>query len=172
NWSDGSGWRFVSLTGTPGVAATNFGITMDAAGDFYIDDFSLVAGSVPGIGANAFVNGDFESGSASPWYAIGNHAGSSLSTTVHHSGNASMHVVATGIGSINLSAVGQILANVASNTTYTLSFWYLPTTNGTGFNFRLTSGFRSLSSISLRPATATPGAPNGVTAPLEPFPLV
>jgi len=172
NWADGSGWRFFSLSGVPGPLATNLSITLDIAGDFYADDFSLVAGSVPAAGANLLQNGDFESGLLSPWYAIGNHAASSVSTAVHHSGNASLHLVATGAGSVNVSAVGQPLSNVSSNSTYTLSFWYLPGTNVTGFNWRLTSAFRTTTSISLRPATATPAAANSIAAPLELFPAI
>ncbi|HMC27193.1 MAG TPA: lamin tail domain-containing protein, partial [Verrucomicrobiae bacterium] len=172
NWSDGSGWRFYSFTGVPGAGATSFTITMDSAGDFYIDDIMLVAGSVPGVGDNLLQNGGFESGLLGPWTASGNHSGSAVSSAVKFSGNASLHVVATGPGSAPSSAITQAVANVVSSNPYTISFWYLPSSNANGFNYRLTSTLRSLSSINLRPTFATPGAANSVTALLEPYPLL
>ena len=121
---------------------------------------TLVAGTVAGAGPNLLQNGGFESGSLGPWTASGNHAGSAVSTAVKFSGNASLHVVATAPGSVPASAIAQSVtnANIISSNTYTLSFWYLPTTNATGFNYRLTSSLRSFSSINLRPSLASPEA--------------
>src|SRR5213075_1312418 len=103
----------------------------------------------------------------------GNHAGSGVSTAVKFSGNASLHVVATGPGSVPASAIAQSVtnANIVSSNAYTWRFWYLPTTNVNGFNYRLTSGFRSFTSVNLRPSMASPGAPNTSAAILEPYPL-
>lgn len=172
NWSDGSGWRFHSFTAVPGAGATSFTITLGGAGDFYIDDISLVAGSTPASGPNLFQNGGFETGSLSPWTASGNHSGSAVSTAVRFSGNASLRIVATGAGSVPGSALAQAVSGVVAANTYTLSFWYLPSATPPDFNYRLTSNFRSLTSISLRPSLASPGTANTTAASIEAFPLV
>jgi len=57
NWSDGSGWRYYSATASPGLGGTSFAITLDLAGDFYIDEITLVTGAVANVGANILQNG-------------------------------------------------------------------------------------------------------------------
>ncbi|MBK8001659.1 MAG: lamin tail domain-containing protein [Verrucomicrobia bacterium] len=47
NWSDGSGWRFYSFTGVPGVNATNLTLFMAAAGSVHIDNVTLVEERFP-----------------------------------------------------------------------------------------------------------------------------
>src|SRR6185369_3603078 len=121
---------------------------------------------------NYFQNGDFETGSLPPWSAIGNHAGSSVSTSIKHGGSASLHIVGTGPGSVGNSAVFQILSGINPAVPHTISFWFLPSTNVTGFNFRLTSSFRTLSSVNLRPSSFNPGVVNPAAGILEPFPLL
>jgi len=74
NWSDGSGWRFFSFTSAPGGVTSStqtFALTLDSAGDFYIDELSLVTGSVAEAGPNLFQNGDFETGVLAPWSGLG-----------------------------------------------------------------------------------------------------
>src|SRR5439155_25255102 len=77
-------------------------------------------------------------------------------------------------GSVPASAIAQSVtnANIISSNTYTLSFWYLPTTTASGFNYRLTSGFRSFTSLNLRPSLSSPGAPNTSAAIVEAYPLL
>ena len=64
NWSDGSGWRFYSLTGNIGafsnLLGTNLTIFVQLAGEAYVDDISLVPLSGPSAGMNIITNGVFE----------------------------------------------------------------------------------------------------------------
>ncbi|HOW64014.1 MAG TPA: lamin tail domain-containing protein, partial [Verrucomicrobiota bacterium] len=52
-------WRYVSVTGT--ASSSTLYVYLDQAGEAYIDDLKLVAGSVPETGTNLIQNGDFES---------------------------------------------------------------------------------------------------------------
>ncbi len=45
---------------------------MTTAGDCYVDDLCLVAGSVPEAGANLLTDGDFESPLSGPWTVSAN----------------------------------------------------------------------------------------------------
>src|SRR6185503_12954161 len=73
NWSDGSGWRYVTYTGTiQGTASlstrgTNFFMFLLAAGEVHIDDMVLVMGTVPEAGPNLITNGDFEAPLSGIW---------------------------------------------------------------------------------------------------------
>jgi hypothetical protein len=170
NWSDGSGWRLYSLTGVPGsTITTNLNLFLAAAGDVHLDNISLVEGTVPGVGVNLVQNGDFESGSFEPWAAVGNHSATAVSSAVALEGNYSLRVAATGIGSGG-NLVSQYVSGVVSNLTYTFSFWFLPSTNGSGISFRLTTPFRSLTPVNYRPVGATPGLANAAAGVRPPFP--
>jgi len=170
NWSDGSGWRLYSLTGVPGsTITTNLNLFMAAAGDVHIDNISLVEGTVPGVGNNLVLNGDFESGSLAPWAALGNHSGSAVSGAAAFEGSYSLRLAATGIGASG-NLLSEYIPGVVSNLTYTFSFWFLPSTNGSGVSFRLTTPFRSITPINYRPVGATPGLANTAAAIQPPFP--
>ncbi len=169
NWSDGSGWRFYSLAGVPGAINTNLTLFMAAAGDVYIDNVSLVEGTVAGAGVNLVQNGGFESGSLAPWAALGNHSASAVSSEPAFEGDYSLRVVAAGPGSSG-NLISQYVSGVVSNLTYTFSFWYLPSTNGSGISFRLTTPFRSITPVNYRPVGATPGLANSSAAIRPPFP--
>ena len=58
-------WTYVTATGT--ASTSLFYIYLQSAGDVYIDDIALVAGSVPGAGTNTVADGGFESGFPGPW---------------------------------------------------------------------------------------------------------
>jgi hypothetical protein len=89
NWSDGTGWRFYSFTGVLG--GTRLLLYLDTAGDVYVDDVSLVQGSVPGLGANLIVNGGFESPLAPVWKIQGtNGTNTATSTAEKLSGQSSL----------------------------------------------------------------------------------
>src|SRR5208283_2967387 len=88
---------YVTATGTN--SSSLLYIYLDAPGDVYIDDLKLVRGSVPEAGTNLVADGDFESGFPGPWTVSTNLSGSALSTTIKHSGNDSLHVVASSGGS-------------------------------------------------------------------------
>ena len=166
NWADGTSWcRFAQTRVAPGVGATNLMLFLASAGDLYVDDCSLVQGDQPGVGPNLLANGSFESGDLNPWRAIGNHSGSVATAGVAYAGNQSLHLIATGAGSLN-SSVSQLIATLEPAGTYTFSFRYLPSTNGAGINFRVNTAFRSAPPLNYAPVVATPGAKNTVAAPL------
>jgi hypothetical protein len=169
NWSDSAGWRFYSYTGNTGLAPTNkLAFFFDTGGgDIYLDDISFVAGNVPEVGTNHVSNGGFESTLSPPWMVGPLATNSAITTTVAHSGNASLHLVVNP-GSQQVTTFYQDMLPVNSNTVYTLSFWYLPGSRGTNFNARLNSTYRTL--LTLRAVRFTPGASNNVVAELPPFP--
>jgi len=123
-----SGWVYVTATG---VAQNSLlYVYLTAPGDGYIDDLKLVAGSVPEEGPNLIANGDFESAFPGPWTVSANHAASALSAEVKHSGNASLHLVASSGGSSQGTAIWQSISPALTvGQTYTLSYWFLPGTN-------------------------------------------
>jgi hypothetical protein len=121
-------WMYFSTTGT--ASSSLLYIYLQAAGDVYIDDLKLVAGSVPDVGPNVQADGDFESGFPGPWTVSANLTGSALSTAIKHSGTASLHVVASSGGSSQSSAIWQTISPaLTANAPYTLSFWFLQNTN-------------------------------------------
>ncbi len=175
NWTDGTGWRFYSYTGTLG--GTRLLFYVDSPGQVYIDDMQLVAGNVAGVGPNLLVNGDFESPLAPVWKLLGtNGTNIAVSTAEKYSGNSSLSLRFTPLGGTS-QYLYQDLSNVTSTATHTFSFRYLPSTTVTGlFQFRVSAGFRS--SVDVRapagatPIYATPGAANANTSPVTPYPLV
>jgi hypothetical protein len=180
NWAAGSTnvsaspqWTFASATGK--ASTSLFYIYLQSAGDVYIDDIQMVAGSVAGSGTNTLTDGDFESGFPGPWTVSTNLTGSVLSTTIKHSGNASLHLISTSAGTTQGSAIWQYVSPaLTTNATYTLSFWYLPSTNGGPLTLRL-SGSGTVATVNPAPPppanmAAAPGATNSVAASLTPFP--
>jgi hypothetical protein len=171
-------WQYVTLTGSA-TQPTLLVCLHGSAGDVYVDDLKLVAGSVPEAGANLIQNGDFESPLSGPWTLSANMAGSVISSAVKHSGNASLHVVATSPGDTLSLAIWENTAAIVTNGTYTLSYWYLPSTNGTQMLIRLTGSspgsgtvysLNSLAPPATTAATATPGRANSGLTTLSPFP--
>ena len=100
------------------------GFFTTAAGEAYIDDVALVPQSGPNAGINLVTNGNFESPlSVGPWLVNSNYSASIVTNTYAHSGNYSLHVVGTSAGNQNIN-IRQIFPILATNTIYTLSFWY------------------------------------------------
>jgi hypothetical protein len=168
NWTDRQGWRSYSFTGPMGANATNLQMFLALAGELYIDNVSIVLGSVAGVGDNQIENGDFESGVLGPWIPRGNHINSSISSDVAYEGTYSLHISATGSGTTG-NLIDHPLPLLTSGTNYTFSFWYLPSTNGTGVHFRVISSFRTLTAIDYRPVFFTPGILNSVRAVLPAY---
>ncbi len=166
-------WTYVTATGT--ASSSTLYIYLQSAGDVYVDDLKLVAGNVPEAGANVLSDGDFESGFPGPWTVSANLSGSALSTTIKHSGNASLHVVSTSAGTTQSSAIWQTSSPaLTGGATYTLSFWYLQSTNGGPLTIRL-SGSGIVVTVNPAPpatviASVTPGTVNSVASSLTPFP--
>jgi hypothetical protein len=171
-------WQYVTLTGT--APRSLLLICMHGtAGDVYVDDLKLVAGTVPEVGQNFLINGDFESPLTGPWTLSANMTGSTISTAVKHSGNASLHVLATAPGDTITDAIWENTTTLVTNGTYTLSYWYLPSTNGTQLLIRLSGSgagsgqVYSLQNIQPPPVFSsiyTPGTANSVRATLPAFP--
>lgn len=141
----GPAWQYVTATGT-GSSSVLY-IYLTEAGDGYIDDVKLVAGTVPEAGANLLRNGDFEAPLATnDWVISDNHLGSERVTDVKHSGSASLHLVATSGGSTRASAIFQdpITPSLNANQQYTLSYWFLPGSTKANLTVRLSgSGITS-----------------------------
>lgn len=167
-------WQYVTATGP--ATTSRLYIYMTSAGDVYIDDLKLVAGAIAESGPNLVSNGDFESPFPAGWNVSNNLNGSSSSSAVVHSGVRSLHVVSSAAGSSASTAIWQDTTPLNTNATYTLSFWFLPSTNGTGLTIRLSgSGISAGPSIAPPPvpsSTATPGARNSTTRTIPSLPDV
>jgi hypothetical protein len=176
NWADGAGWRYISYTGTIQGSATvsqrgtNFFIFLTTAGEVYIDDMVLVAGTVAEEGTNLLTNGDFEAPLAGTWTAIGNHVNTAQSTALSHSGSGSMRIVATGPGTTSGNFIRQFIAGNSNNMQFTLSFWLYPSTNGSTLSLRTAPGSLFSTTVPIQPMLASPGAPNTVARNLPAFP--
>ena len=169
-------WQYVTASGVP--TSTRLYVYLQTAGDVYIDDLKIVPGTVPEVGVNSVQNGDFESAFPGPWTVSANHSGSVLSTDIKHSGNSSLHVIASSGGTTAGSAIWQDCSPALLTTqTYTLSFWYLQSTNGGPLTVRL-SGSAIAANVTIAPpggtnaARYTPGAVNSARATLAPFPTL
>ncbi|MGA2174894.1 MAG: lamin tail domain-containing protein, partial [Verrucomicrobiota bacterium] len=167
-------WVEFSATGT--ASSSTIYIYLQSAGEVYVDDIKLVAGSVPDTGANVLPDGDFESGFPGPWVVSANLSGSALSTAIKHAGAASLHVVSTSAGTTRSSAIYQDISPIlVAKATYTLSFWYLQSTNGGPLTVRL-SGSGIVDTVNPAPPAVlpslafTPGASNSVATNLPAFP--
>ncbi len=143
-----------------------------------MDDVKLVAGAVPEVGTNLVRNGDFESALGTYWNLTANFTQSVVSATFKHWGGNSLHVVATASGSGSSNAIYQDVTPALSNgATYTLSYWYLQSTNPSPPRLVLRLSGASVipavnpaAAVLAAAATSTPGAVNSVRATLPPFP--
>lgn len=165
-------WRFVSVTGV--ASSSRLYLYLDAAGEVYLDDLSLVPGDTPSVGGNKVWNGDFESLLAPPWNVSPNHSATAISERQSHSGKASLHLIAESGGSTQTSSVWQDTLPLVLGQRYTLSYWYLPDPRGSSLTIRL-SGSGIVSEHSVKPSTrplalATPGVPNSVLGSLPSLP--
>jgi len=165
-------WVYVTQTGT--ASSSTLYMYLQSAGDIYLDDIKLVAGGVPEAGANVLLDGGFESALSGPWTASANMSGSGISTAVKHSGNASLHLVASSGGTTKGSSIWQTVSpSLPSGAAYTLSYWYLQTTNGGPLTLRLSNNGINTTVNPAVPAgsqAATPGAANSIAARLPAFP--
>ncbi len=169
--------RWVQFTTTGTASSSTLYIYLQNAGTIHVDDVVVVAGTVPGVGANLVANGDFESPLAGTWSVTSNFAGSGLSTEVRRAGASSLQVVASAGGSGSGNAVMQVLnPGLASGQPYALSFWYLETARGGPLVVRLSGSGLSSGAIDpaprseAAPTLATPGLANSVRTNLPPFP--
>jgi hypothetical protein len=169
-------WQYVTATGTAGDPRLY--LYLQAAGDVYIDDLKVVAGGTPEVGANFAVNGDFESALSTGWTTTANTVNSAISATTRHSGNGGLHLVCEAGGTTQGNSLWQSVAGVSAGSQYTLSFWYLPNTNGGTLTVRFSGNWITTSQNTLWQAGGsntqyTPGAANSTTGmTLETLPLV
>lgn len=171
NWSEGSDWRFFSVTALAGTTPTLLYFWLDRAAEILLDDIALVLGSAPEAGPNLLQNGGFETGALAPWTTGGSHAGSFVTAEQAHSGLRSLHVIASGPGT-SVASVRQALAGLDPAQTYTLSFYYLPLADN-GLSYRLSSTFRSGEPLAItRAIRPTPGSINSTRAMLPPYPAL
>jgi len=167
-------WVFASTNIT--ATSSRLYIYLLSAGDIYLDDVKLVAGSVPEVGANFVTDGDFETPLAGIWNLTANFASSTTSTATKHGGANSLHMIATAAGSGSGNAIYEDLATPLTNgATYTISFWYLQSTNGGPLVVRLSGAsvfptFNVAPPVPLAAGPFTPGATNSVATNLPPFP--
>ncbi len=156
------GWERVVWTGI--ATSSRLYIYPSAPGEVYLDDLELVAGDTPGGGPNLIRNGDFESPLETAWTISDNLADTTRSATIKHSGAYGLHLVATQGGTTRGSSVWQeITPRLVRGGTYTVSYWYLPTTEGRNLTVRLSgAGSRPGDGIdtthSLVPTRYLPGA--------------
>jgi hypothetical protein len=175
NWTDGAGWRFFSYTGTNNNSTQKrLYLFTDAAGEMFIDDLRLVPGTVAGVGPNLVTNGDFEGTMLTttlggPWIVANVASKSFFDTNIARSGQSSLHLIFTNAGSLT-AAIAQD-TQATSNAQYTVSFWYLPSTNITKLTVRTGSTFLR-PELNVRPNLATPGITNFIARNLPTMPVV
>ena len=174
NWSDGAGWRYFSTNGIPGTSQSKrLMLWLDAAGRVNIDDVFLALGPVAEVGSNYINNGGFELPLTGYWKTNGHYAGNTtISTAVKHGGNSSMELVFTNAGGSSqyfyYDLTNAVTTSFDTTVTYTLSFWYLPTTNANRLTARLGSPITP--NFSVRPVFSTPGTANSVAQTVPAFP--
>ncbi len=173
-------WVYVTATGVPRPTSTPRALYLylQSAGDIHLDDLSVVTGTVAQAGVNLVNNGGFEDGLA-PWTigSDGNNSASTLSTGISHSGNASLHLVASAGGTTRNSSIWQDCSPaIAVGGTYTLSFWFRQTANGGPLTVRFSGSGISVTTnpapaaVTNVVAAATPGAANSLATNLPVFP--
>lgn len=174
----GPQWQYVTVTGAATKPILLVGMH-GTAGDVYVDDLKLVHGSVPEVGVNLIQNGDFETALTGPWTVSANMASSVISTSTKHSGAASLHVIASSPGDTISQAIWENTGSIITNDTYTLSYWYPPSLNGSQLLIRLSGSspasgqvysLQNIQPPTLSSALSTPGATNSVLATLPVFP--
>lgn len=135
-------WIYVTATGFGNTTGGPLYLYLSGAGECYIDDLKLVRGTVPEVGQNLVVNGDFETQPlGSPWTMTADFTNSHIATNIARSGNGSLKIVATAGGGGSGDSIYQTVNGVTNNGTYTVSFWYLPPTRSRILTVRL-SGSR------------------------------
>ena len=170
NWSDGMGWRYFSYTGQLSASTKRLLLFPNSAGEIYIDDIKLVAGTVPEVGDNLIRGGDFEgaflTNNGGYWGMAGTGGvQSDISTNVSHGGMSSLRIIFTVSGGQPNNINQDTLVTVSN--IYTLSFWYLPSTNVEKFTARFGSSFRP--EVNVKPILYTPGTNNSIAVPLPAF---
>ncbi|HKQ40081.1 MAG TPA: hypothetical protein VJ063_18550 [Verrucomicrobiae bacterium] len=127
-------WRPLVATGA--AKSSELFVVVRGAGEVLVDDVQLVLGTIPESGLNAVRGGDFES-DLSAWTIPANYAGTQLTTETYRSGQSSLKLVSDGTSPSRTTVLRQYTLTIETNATYTLSVWYLPTTNSLQLTVRL-----------------------------------
>lgn len=124
-----AGWRYVTATGP--ASGSQLYLYLNKAGEGFLDDLQLVAGTVPEAGDNLLRNGDFETPlSDADWVLSPNLAASEQTTRVAHGGAGALWLRSTEGGGSRSAVIYQNLSpEPVLGRTYTLSYWWLPSTN-------------------------------------------
>ena len=171
-------WVYVWTNLTP-VSSSRLYFYLQSAGTLHLDDVKLVAGNVPETGTNLMRNGDFETTLTNSWSLVGNHKTSALSTAANHSGTNSLRMVATGAGTGSANSTYQeVTPTLTYGSNYTVSFWFLQSTNASNLAVRFSGGSVTgnvpVAAPAMLAATAlvTPGATNSIAATRPAFPTL
>ena len=171
NWSDGSGWRLFSTNVNLGSSlGSNLFVFLDVASVVYLDDISITPVIGPYAGSNLVQNGGFEAPLAGSWNLGTNMTNSALSAAFRHSGNFGLRLTAATAGAPTTNGSLWQYVGAVTNTVYTLSYWYLPSTNANKLTMRFNTAARPENFVKPPASLFTPGAPNLTAAPLPPFP--
>ncbi len=186
NWSVAidaadTSWQLVSMTGVGSgqFQGTRIYLYLNGAGEVHIDDIRLEPGFERGQGPNLLVNGGFEQPLAGTWAVGQHHEQSAIVSNVQKSGEASLHIVATASGSGFSDSISQVDMPIVDGEPYTLSYWYLPNTNGAPLTARLRYSAPQFTEngVSITHDTqpqlfdpATPGRANSVPSNLREIP--
>lgn len=151
-------WIYVTATGKVGSTARIY-FYMSGAGTCYLDDVKLVLGTVPEFGVNLITNGGFETGTTNFWKFANTYLTNTVvSSTIAHSGNYSLKLVGTSGGSGSSTASLYQDPLLTNNLTYTVSFWYRPTTLGVTLSAELNStGLTTGTGLKATPDTSVEG---------------
>ena len=167
-------WVRVSTSGTTGASGqgrATFGIYMSGAGRVYIDNVSIVRGSVAETGTNLLINGDFEERLTNTVWASGNTVSRAIITNsptvdgLPASGTNCLQLIFSGAaGQLNNGFTQVFATNTPASTgLFTLTFYYLPVqnTNALTLTARLTGGPSGVATqlVSLPVLPPTPATP-------------
>ena len=130
-------WYYVTATGTATTTPALY-LYLSGAGEAFIDDLFLARGTIAEQGTNLLTNGDFEQPLTNGWRMSADFTNSFISSTLSHSGNGSLKIVATAAGSGSGDSIYQSnIVGVTNAGIYTVSFWYLPSTQNRTLTVRL-----------------------------------
>lgn len=134
-------WYYATATGLASNTPALY-IYLSDTGEAFIDDIKLVTGSVAEAGSNLLQNGDFEAPLIGPWRLSTDFTNSYISSAISHSGNGSLKIIATAPGAGSGDSVYQTnIFGLTNGATYTVSFWYIPSTRNRTLTVRLFGSF-------------------------------
>ena len=173
NWLDGLNWQFKSFTmsNTLTLSFTNLYFRFSNAGEVWLDDLRVEEGSVVGGGSNYVVNGGFEEPLEGTWVKGTLVGPTERDGTLSRSGQYSLRLVATGRAQSVAQSLSQPLT-LKTGTTYTVSFWYLPSQTVTGLHVYLTAFVNSNVMVHASVHARSPGAAAQGERGLPELPLV